>query len=381
MGLPSIRHLGANAQIDFGMPNQRTEKGVAYERFIRNVKADLQDPSDEDAQKALEEENEKILRLKLHPGKQKDLAIGNVQQSQVLSTMSVMYANDEYIGLRIMPALDTGRRSGTFYKYGKRDRLAFPDDSMAVRSKANELSETRTQGSYALVGRALKEFVDQTVINNQDAPLNEIMDAQAGVLEGLAFLQEKRIATAATTGANFAGNTVALAAVDRWDSATGGDPIGVINAAIAAMWMGRGPGKKIAATSLTVWNILKVHPRMLDMIRGNRDGMLTREMFAAWFEIDELLIGKARQDTANEGAASGTFTRIWPDSFGIYRVAPPSVRNAAFGFTFREKPPVQRMWFTDDSGEEGGWYTQASHADQQNVVAGDTAYLVTTPTG
>jgi hypothetical protein len=206
------------------------------------------------------------------------------------------------------------------------------------------------------------------------------MDAQAAVLEGIAFKQEARIATACTTGANFSGNTTAIAAANRWDTATGGDPIGDINAAIAACWMGRGPGRKVAATSLTVWNVLKVHPRLLDLIRGNRDGMLSREMFAQWFELDELLVGKARKDTANEGQTAA-YSRIWPDSFGVYRVAPPSIRNACFGFTFREKPPVQRMWFDDGSGEEGGWYTQASHADQQKVVAGDTSFLITTPTG
>src|SRR5690606_26704004 len=104
---------------------------------------------------------------------------------------------------------------------------------------------------------------------------------------------------------------------DRWDSSTGGDPVNDINAAIAACWSGRGPGKKVAFTNLDIWNILKVHPRLLDMIRGNRDGMLTREMFAQWFEIDELLIGKARHDTANDGQASASYSRIWPAVFGI----------------------------------------------------------------
>jgi hypothetical protein len=368
--MPSIRHLSASAEIDWSLPQQRTQKGLKYESFMKTMREEMVDAEDPEVKEA----NDEIIRCK-------DLKPGDVHQSTVLNSMSVMYANDDYIGLRLMPELRTGNRAGIYYKYNKRDRFAYPDDSMSTRTEANEVSEGRTTGTYSLSGRALKEFVDQTTLNNQDAPLNEMMDAQNNVLEGVTFKQEVRIASAVTTAGNYAGNTAAIAAPDRWDTATGGDPINDINTALAARWNGRGPGRVVAATSLTVWNVLKVHPRLLDLIRGNRDGMLSREMFAQWFEIDELLIGKARKDTANEGQTA-SYSRIWPDSFAIVRVATsPSIRNASFGYSVMEKAPVQRMWFDPKSGEEGGWYTQASLADQQLVVAGDTGYLLTTPVG
>lgn len=370
MNMPSARHLSHKATIDWSMPTQRTEKGLAYEAWYKALRRRIGTKNDP----FVKQENEAILRVK-------DLKPSDVHQASVLNSMSVQYANDDYIGLRLMPAVMTGNRSGIFYKYTKRDRFAYPDDTMATRSDANEVSEGRSTGTYSLTGRALKEFIDQTTINNQDAPLNELADAQNNVMEGLTFKQEVRIASAATTAGNYAGNTVAIGASDRWDTATGGDPINDINTALAATWMGRGPGRKVAFTSLTVWNVLKVHPRLLDLIRGNRDGMLSREMFAQWFEIDELLVGRARKDTANEGQTA-SYSRIWPDSFGIVRVATaPSLRNASFGFSVMEKAPVQRLWFDPKSGEEGGWYTQGSLADQQLVVAGDTGYLITTPTG
>jgi hypothetical protein len=368
MKTPNISHLSPGVELDFNLPKQRTEEGLAYERFYKHIHSLAARKGNGDAR--IKAANEEIVRCKT-------LSVSEVQASTVLSEMSVMYANDDYIGLRLMPAFDMGKRSAEYYSYSKRDRFAYPDDEMEVRAQANEVGQGRSRTSVALQGRALKEFVDVTVLNNQDAPLNELMDAQQNVLEGLAFKQELRIASVCTTAGNFGSNTAAIAAADAWNTASGGDPVNDINAAIAACWNGRGPGRKVAACSLDVWNVLKVHPRLLDMIRGNRDGMLSRDMFAQWFELDELLVGKARKDTANEGQTA-SYSRIWPDTFGVYRVGvTPSKRNAVFGWTFREKPIVQRMWFDPSSGEEGGWYTQASHADNSAIVAADTAYLLT----
>lgn len=355
-----------NARIQDSAPAQRSARGLAYERFCANLRSKIQSG---DAR--VKAENEKILRCKT-------LSVGDVQTSTVLEGMSSMYANDEYIGLRLMPVLDMGKRVAEFYKYDKRDRTAYPDDTMDVRSKANEVNETRSKDSIALQGRALKEFVDQTVLNNQDAPLNEMVDAQDTVMEGLLLKQEQRIATVMTTAGNYDGNTTAVAASDRWD--VEGNPLPVINDALASMWTGRGASRRVAFCSLDVWNHLKVNPYLLDLLRI-KDGMITREQFVSMFEIDELLVGAARNDTANEGQ-DASHDRIWSDVFGVVRVAvTPSRRNAVFGYTFREKAPVQRMWFDPSSGEEGGWYTQASFADKSQVVAGDTGYLITTPIG
>ncbi len=373
MGLPNISHLSPSAEIDFGLPKQRTDAGLAYERFYKRA-SKLGYARDEKSKAAAKAFNDEFLELR-------DLKPGQVQASTVLSEMSVMYANDEYIGTRLMPIYDIGKRVGEFYEYAKRDRLAYPDDEMEVRSEALEVSEGRTRTPVSLQGRALKEFVDVTVLNNQDAPLNEMLDAQQNVLEGLSFKQEKRIATIMCASASYGSNTTALSAGDRWDSVSGGDPVADINAALAAQWIGRGPGKRVAFASLDVWNVLKVHPRMLDLIRGNSSGMLTREMFSAFFEIDELLIGKARNDTANSGQTA-SYSRIWSNVFGVARVGlTPSKRNAVFGWTFREKPIVNRSWFDPKTGEEGGWFSQASHADKSQVVAADTGFLIDTPIG
>src|SRR5690606_13090924 len=217
----SISHLGANATLDFTLPKQRTESGIKYERFVSNIRSAITSKAKDPAVKAAQDE---VLAVR-------DLKPGSVQASTVLSEMSVMYANDEYIGTRLMPLNDVGKRTAEFYQYNKRDRFAYPDDEMEVRAEALEVSEGRTRTSVALQGRALKEFVDQTILNVQDAPLNEMMDAQANVLEGLSLKQEQRIATVAGVAGSYGAKTVAISAADRGDRPSVGAPVNDINAA------------------------------------------------------------------------------------------------------------------------------------------------------
>jgi hypothetical protein len=351
------------------MPSElvaRTEAGGKYAKFMNSLRGEIAKGSP-DAKAAAA----KIYNCKT-------LSVGDVQTSTVLSQMSSMYANDEYIGTRLMPIFAQGKRNVEYYKYDKRDRLAYPDDTMTERSRANELNENRSKSSVSLTGRALKEFVDQTVINNQDQVLNEMMDAQENVLDGLLFLQEKRIATVCCDSANYGGNTAAVSASERWNE--GGNPLPYIKTAISSCWGGRGPARRVGWASTDVWNSLSVNPYVLDLLRV-KSGMVARDQFAAFFELDDFLVGAARQDTANSGQTA-SYGRIWSNVFGVTRVAlSPSKRNAVFGYTFTEKAPVQRMWFDPAAGEEGGWYTQASMADKSEVVAGDTPFLITAPIG
>ena len=371
-------NLNISKESGHGLPVARTERGIEYQRYMRSLK-DIFSGRDVDPELEadIREANAEILAVK-------DLTPGQVHVNEVLRTMSVMYANDEYIGTRLMPVIFTGGKlSGTYYTYNKRDRFAAPDDDMTARTDANEVSQGRSTATYSLTPRALKEFLDQLTIQNQDAPLNELMDLQENVLELLELKREQRLAAILGAAGSYGANTVALAAGDRWDTASGGDPGGVVDAAKAALWSGRGTGRTVAFCSLSVHNKLKRNPNILDQFKyaGEKPGFATRDMLREYFEVDEYLVGRARQDTANEGQTA-SYSRIWPDVLGIVRVAErASLRNAAFGYTVQDQPTQADMWWELPKGTKGGYCERVSRCDQELVVAADTGYLITTPIG
>jgi len=314
--------------------------------------------------------------------RQKFLTPGAVHVDATLASISVQYANEEYIGDSLMPVATVPKLSDVYFKYDKRSRLAYPDDYVGARSSPNEINDSRSTDNYSCRPYAFKNYIDALTLANQDAPLNEMVDLVQAIAEGIAFRRELRIASAMTTSGNYAnGNTVSLAAGSRWDTAGGGNPIKDIQTAVAALWNGRGATKKVGFCDLDTWNVLARHPMILDLFKykdGNPD-LAMPSMVAPWFGLDDILVGKARKDTANE-AQTASYARIWPNCFGVARVASsPSIRTAAFGYTFRFGQVLTDEWFDPSLGTQGGYYARVSTKEDHKIVANDTGYLILTP--
>lgn len=350
--------------------SQRTEAGRRYERFAAETRQLVR--NDKDARKRL---NDSILALR----EQRAISPGNVHSNTFLSSMSVQYANDEFIGDRLMPVVEVGKRSDSYPVYPKRERVGYPEDALGTRGSANELDESRSSDNYSVKDYGYRNFVGADVIENQDGAFDEMMDLVEAINEGIAFRREKRIATILTTGANFSGNTAALSGSDRWDSAASGDPIKNIQDGMAATWSGRGPGALWAYCSLDVANYLKRHSKVLDLFKYTQPGLVTMDLIARAVGLQGILVGAAREDTANSGQTA-SYSRIWGKVFGIVRVAArPNLRNASFGYTMRLRgDPVTQQWFDPNAGRAGGYYAKVATSEDHKIVAADTGYLFTT---
>lgn len=348
-------------------------KARKYEKYIESVKEHL--ASDDPKSKAARDRANGAMR-------QKFMTPGAVHVDSVLTNISIQYANEAYIGSEIMPSVQVAKDSGDYFIYDRRNRLAYPDDQMSSRSRANEISETRSLASYSCRPYGLMDFIPADTLQNQDAPLDEMVDLVQAVDEGEAFKREARIAAVVTNAANYsASNTKALTGTAKWNGSTGGTPVADLLTGRAALWSGRGATKIVAATDIFTWNALCQHPAILDLFKygGKQTGLATPEMIASYFRIDELYIAEARNDTANENQAIAA-GRMWPNFFWLGRVMKsPGLRNAAFGLTFRSGPVNTSEWFDQSIGTSGGYYARVTTKEDHKVVAADTAYLFTTP--
>lgn len=350
---------------------QRTEKGAHYERMMKSIRDNAKSAAIVKIKAAFDAEFTA----------QKAIMPGTVHANTFLSNLSVQYANDSFIGERLMPVVTVDKRSDTFSIYNKRDRFAAPDDTIGPDGDAAEVTEGRSTDNYSVKDRALMNHIPCETIENQDPIFDEMLDLTESVRSGLALKREQRIATVMTTAGNFpTGNKVTLSGSDQWDSAGGGDPIGVLQTACAALFHGNNPTLLVGYTSLEVYNVLVRHPAILDLFKYTREGLVTTQQLASLFGLDELLVGQARQDTANDGLFA-SYSRIWGKYFGVVRVAVrPSRRSAHFGSTFQlATDPHAFNWFDQRKGKAGANYVKIGWSDDHKVVASDTGYLVSAP--
>lgn len=351
--------------------DQATRRSLKYRNYITALQNLLQ--SDDPKHKAMvQAANAGLARTKA--------VAGTTHIDSALTTISVQYKNGDYIAEELMPVATVPHRSDKYFIYDKRSRLAYPDDAIGDRGEANEVQDSRSTAVYACQDFGFKNWVDAELIDNQDAPLNEMVDLVEVINEGIAFRRELRTATVLTTAANYAtANKITLAANAQWDSASGGDPIAVLQAAGAALWSGRGASKKVGYCSIGVYNVLARHPAIRELFKFTQNGLASPTQIAGYFGWADLLVSEARQDTANEGQTA-SYGRLWGNFFGLVRVATrPSIRNAAFGYTMRFGQIETDEWFDISKGRKGGYFARTSVAETPQVVAADTGYLITTP--
>lgn len=369
------------------LPIQTTEKGIRFKKWYDEMR-NMLDGRDPTQQKKVSLANLAFCKgIGLPTSTGADIGYvpkaggpnpGSVHVDSVLSTFSTMYANDEYIGERLIPAVGVNKRSDVYFTYPKRERFAYPDDALTSRSRANEVDSSRSTDNYSVKDYGYSNWLDLETVSNQDAPLNEMLDLVAAINEGIAFRRELRIATIIQTVGNYSGNTAA--ATTKWDTAsTGGTIFQDIQAADAGLWNGFTPTKKIAVTTLDNWNSCIINnPALLDRIKYTQTGIVTPTLIANFFGFDDLLIGRARQDTANIGQTA-SYSRIWStDFFSVIKVATrPTTRSLHFASTFRmNEDPVTSEWQDPSVGKRGGVYARVAVSEDHKIVAGDAAWFI-----
>jgi len=332
---------------------------------------------------------EKLLEMLRHPEKCKRLdasflqvrgvSAGSVHSDTFLSNLSQAYANDSYIGERLILSVPVQKRTNKYAIYPQREMFEAPSDLLtSERARANEVSHTRTSASYELLDYGLENFVSNETLDTQDLPFNERADMVTELSEHMARKREVRDADLLTTAANYgSGNTVTLAGSDQWNSAAGGNPIKDIQAAKAALFNGPGATDAYAFSSLDVFNVLARHLQLLDLQKYTINGLLTPEAIARYFGLAGYLIGESRKQTANQGQTA-SYSRIWGNDFGIIRVArAPSLRTASFASRFRKQnDPVVTEWFDAVAGKSGGYYVKNAVSEDAKIVASFGGYLI-----
>lgn len=354
---------------NLGVAQASAEGTLVRSNSLTKLLKGLRDPANK---KEVDEARSALRQKALTPG------VSHVDAS--ISTMSVQYKNEEYIGERLMPVIPAENKSGTYFTYDKRAQLAYPDDALGVRGSPNEVTRARGTDTFKTNGYGYKDYVDESEADNADAPLDDLADATGGLVEAMQFRRELRVSSILTASASYGGNTAALASGARWDVA-GGNPVGDILAARNALWTGRGSSKVVAFMSLAVWTAMQQNAKLQETFKYTRDGLLQPQQWAGYFGVDELLIGAARKDNANEGQ-SASYGRVWGDVFGLVRVATtPSKRNASFGATFRFGDLQTAQWFDPQLGTRGGWWAKAAVDEVHKIIAPDTGFLYTTVIG
>jgi hypothetical protein len=317
----------------------------------------------------------------------RDADAASIQPIPLMTTMSVMYGNPEFIGPEIMPMAPSDQENAQYLEYMRSSMLDVSRKGMGggTRSSGTEgLGFAYKKRSIVLESDSSLEVVGADLVYSTDTPVNAMQDMRELADYDFSFKRELRIRDLVTNPANYnSSNKLALANGSKWDDAGGTPDLDILNAK-TKVWRGKGGSTLLmAAMSIDVWTVLRNSPRLKSLLSADYTGFISPQIFCEIFELDGICVSESYINT-NNIALSASYGRVWGKHFALIRVAKnPQTKTAAFGYNFRWVPAPLKgsmgfqntIVFDMDEGDFGSFKYKTAAKEAAVITAKDAGFL------
>lgn len=257
-----------------------------------------------------------------------------------LSEMAIGYRPEGFIADAIFPTVQVAKQSDLYTIWSRADRLRIHETKRAPATRAKQIEENVSSATYFAKNYALAGTIPVEDMANAD-PI--FMDSQATgktelVLDALMLDWEARVANQVTSGTNVGSYTAVASA---WTGGAGADPIGDLNTALDNVQYSTGKRPNRVTFGLKAWQTFRRHVDVRDLINGvnNGGGFVNLQQVANLFDVEEVQVGGAFQNTGGEGLAEN-LSAIWDDHVLVhYSPMSPTRERPSFGYSFRWSQP------------------------------------------
>lgn len=249
---------------------------------------------------------------------------GAVVRGDLNATLEEARLVDKYfIGLRAAPELGVSKKNGTYVKITRAlgEVLKAADTLRTPGASYNEVTAQWTTATYDTVDRGIEMPVDDV----QSKELASIGGfdltgfAARNCLRKIMLAHEIRVATEIFSTATFGAGTNSVVAYTQANIAT----IDFVADVMAAAERVNGSTTPNAIVmSGNVYDRLRRSTLLQNYVRGSRPTdstiSMTEQTIASAFAdigIQQVLVGRAKQDTARKGATSPVIANIWGDTY------------------------------------------------------------------
>jgi len=293
-----------------------------------------------------------------------------------LSNISTRYSNDDFIAEKIAPIVTVKVKKGRYYIYDK-SNFRVSDSLRAAGSPSNEVGYGLSRDGFSTADHALKMLVEDDIREQHDDALEPESDATQNLTDRLMVGKEKALADYMSLTANITQN-ITLAGNDQWSAYATSDPFGDVKLARSTVKGATGKTPNTMVLGQETFDTLSEHPNVIERIKYSQMGVVTEEILARAFHVQQVLVGSAVSNSATEGAAD-SLGYIWGKHAWLIYVSPtPGLRQVTFAWTFSYKTRKVKKWRDED---REGTYVRVNHEYVQKIVAAECAYLVRNAVG
>lgn len=298
---------------------------------------------------------------------------------QQLTGISNKLVNADYIAERILTFASAKFTVGKIMGYTKEHLRILNTVSGGRTAYPRVEVSTARSDAYQIETHGLSHVITEEDLINSIDPYNERVDVTEDLTSLLWLGKEKALAdTMGLTASYAAGNAVTLAGTDQYSDYNSSDPLGDFSTARAAIQALSGKVPNKAVMSWQVYNMLKFHPKILEVgYKYNRSGQLTDQELAQVMEVESLLIGKAVYNSSKPGQAD-SLGQVWGKNISfLYAPDSGSKKMQTFGFRLQLDGQAPRRVTRDRLVEPvGSELVQVDDKYEQLITDNTCGYLI-----
>jgi len=252
-----------------------------------------------------------------------------------------------------------------------------PDLKVGRKSFPTEVEFTATEQTDKVVDYALDDFIPNEDLEADNQGVDPRGTAVAYQTNLLNLAREIRVANLVFAAGTYgSSNKATLSGTSQWSDTTNSDPVAAIGDALDIPIY----RPNVAVFGQAAWTKTRRHPKLVQAIKGTAQGagMVSRQEFADFFELAEVLVGAGFVNTAKKGQTAST-SRVWGKHAAFLyrdRAAGPQA-GVTFGFTAQWGGRQSGSIPDPKRGYNGGELVRVGERVKEVVCAADLGYLFT----
>ncbi len=293
-----------------------------------------------------------------------------------LSEVARGYSNNSFIAESLFPVINSDLEKVDIFEFNK-EAFQVYDTERAIRANSNVISPKGfKKHTTTLTEHDLAYPIDYRE-EEEARKIKLQVHATNVVTQGLLLKLETQCAALAQDPNKYpATNKIALSGTSQFTHKDS-DPVGVIDDAKDAISRQIGQDPNTLVMGQEVWESLKRNESLKGLIANSTNKIVTLNLLKEFFEVENIVIGKAIYSNAND-----QFVRVWGNNIILAYVPKLNARteyDPAFAYTIRKKDALQ----IDEYEKEGNKvrYIRATDIYTPFLVGAEAGYLISNVNG
>lgn len=267
---------------------------------------------------------------------------GQVHVNAPLTNVSIAYIqeSEDFIADKVFPIVPVQKQSDLYYIYTKNDWFR---DEAKLRGAGTESAgggyNLSTEPYNCKVYAFHKDIPDQ-IRANADSVLDMEADATKFVTQRMMLRREVQFSTTYMNTGIWGTDYTGVASSPtgnqfiQWDDYANSDPITDIKNGRMQIKKNTGFNANKLVLGEEVFETLKQHPDIVDRYKYTTNSVITKEMMARLFEVEEILIAGAIKATNIEGETEGYDWITGKVAMLVHSAPAPSILTPSAGYMF-----------------------------------------------